>query len=160
MMQVESYPNTAPCVCSNAERKRPQAWLLCRKIALVLLLNAGLAWTPQAAAQLLDRIEVEASPRGGKEIIVHFLRDLAVLRVSPSSAGQTLRIYVQFLSEGDTARMRERLRSGSRHGLPPFEVTYPELDGSVSVAFAAPVQFRVSQVRGARTVSIMIPDTP
>lgn len=115
---------------------------------------------PQAAAQVLDRIEVEVSPRGGKEIIVHFLRDLAVLRVSPNGAGQTLRIYVQFLSEGDTARMRETLRAGPRHGLPPFEVTYPELDGSVSVAFAAPLQFRVSQVRGSRTVSIMIPDTP
>ena len=128
-----------------------------RRLIGAVLIAGGMSYSAGAGAQvLLDRVDSERTPNGDREIVLWFLRDVVYLRSSPRSEGQTVRIYLQILPPPESAAIRETLSGGAQEASPGFSVTFPELDGSVSVAFQKPVSFRVAQLRGTRSVSIIV----
>jgi hypothetical protein len=131
-----------------------------RRLLVTSLLAISFAFPSLASAEVLDRIEIERGGNGEREIVLWFLRDVSYLRSSPTSEGQAVRIYLQFLPQTEPSPMREVLHGAARDSVPSFVITFPELDGSVSVVFRDSVRFRVAQLRGPRSVSVLIKDRP
>ena len=111
-----------------------------------------------ASAQVIDQIELQPDSNGEKEIVLKFYSDVVLTRFTPAREGQTIRIYFALVEQpGAIASLPREVRTGPEiAGVPRFTVSFPESDGSLSVAFNSAVKFRVRQVRGPRTISVFV----
>lgn len=114
-----------------------------------------------AAAQEIDRIEVQ---RAGKEaeIVIRFTTPVQYQRHVPRTSGSLLQVFVTRV---------EQLPSGVRHTpetikqpgsdlIPGFTLTYPDLNGALTLRFNRATMWRVRQRGDERSLSIFVPIQP
>lgn len=111
-----------------------------------LLAFAGLWTAAPVAAQVLDRIEIVETPTAAEIHIVFNARAL-YLRHTPSQQGDLVRIFLDFPDLDRSFRFPRELASSPPSDLvPKFTVTFPDQGtNGLSIQFAKPVRFRVSQ---------------
>lgn len=120
-----------------------------------------LFWSGALRAAVIDRLELFPEAHGETEIVVWFAQRVAVQSYNPKESGRLIRIYFQLLESGLGAPspVREVVRGAAQGSVPRFVVSYPEIDGAMSVAFDASVSFRVGQTR-PNGISIFVRSPP
>ncbi|THJ25007.1 MAG: hypothetical protein CAF45_002520 [Nitrospira sp. CG24E] len=106
----------------------------------------GLAAPDLASAQVLDRVEIVETSTAAEIHIVFNTRAL-YLRHTPSQQGDLIRLFLDF-PDLDRSRgfQRELVASPPSDLIPKFQVTFPDqATNGLSIRFAKPVRFRVSQ---------------
>ncbi len=124
-----------------------------------LLAFAGLWTADPVAAQVLDRIEIVETPTAAEIHIVFNARAL-YLRHTPSQQGDLIRVFLDFPDLDRSFRFPRELASSPPSDLvPKFRVTFPDQGtNGLSIQFAKPVQFRVSQrdIRSSSRIVISV----
>jgi tetratricopeptide (TPR) repeat protein len=117
------------------------AALLCGIFSL-----GGLLFPPVTTAQVLDRVDIVETSTAAEIHIVFNTRAL-YLRHTPSERGDLIRIFLAFPDEDQSRRFaRELAASPPSDLIPKFTVTFPDQGtNGLSIQFAKPVRFRVSQ---------------
>jgi tetratricopeptide (TPR) repeat protein len=117
------------------------AALLCGMCSL-----GGLLLPPATTAQVLDRVEIIETPTAAEIHIVFNTRAL-YLRHTPSEKGDLIRVFLNFPDLDRSERFARELAASPPSDLvPKFAVTFPDQGtNGLSIQFAKPVQFRVSQ---------------
>lgn len=136
---------------------------LCRVAAAFLfvgLLALADLWTPvPVAAQVLDRIEIVETPTAA-EIHIVFNARVLYLRHTPAQQGDLIRIFLDFPDLDRSFRFpRELATSPPSDLVPKFTVTFPDQGtNGLSIQFAKPVRFRVSQreIRSSSRIVISV----
>ena len=111
--------------------------------------------------QIIRSVDVER--RGNEtEISINFAATVQYLRHTPVDSGKLLRIYprVTGFSPQENILSLETIRLPATDLIPRFTVTYPELDGAMSIVFDQPTRFAVRQGTDGRSISIMVPVLP
>jgi hypothetical protein len=135
---------------------RLAAWavLLCGIFAL-----SGLVTPAPVAAQVLDRIEIVETSTAAEIHIVFNARAL-YLRHTPSQQGDLIRVFLDFPDLDRSLRFpRELATSPPSDLVPKFTVTFPDQGtNGLSIQFAKPVRFRVSQrdIRSSSRIVISV----
>lgn len=121
-----------------------------------LIILSGLAGPESASAQVVDRVEIVETPRTA-EIHILFNTRAIYLRHTPSENGDFIRLFLDFPDLGGTRRLaRELIVPPPTDLIPKFTVTFPDQAANgLSIRFARPVRFRVSQ-REIRTYSRIV----
>jgi hypothetical protein len=115
-------------------------------------------WAPGLArAQVLDRIEIVETPSAAEIHIVFNTRAL-YLRHTPSEQGDLIRVFLDFPDVDRSRRFaRELAASPPSDSVPKFSVTFPDqTTNGLSIRFAKPVRFRISQRDIRRSSRIVI----
>jgi tetratricopeptide (TPR) repeat protein len=124
-----------------------------------LLTFAGLWAAAPVAAQVLDRIEIVETPIAAEIHIVFNARAL-YLRHTPSQQGDLIRVFLDFPDLDRSFRFPRELASSPPSDLvPKFTVTFPDQGtNGLSIQFAKPVRFRVSQrdIRSSSRIVISV----
>jgi hypothetical protein len=124
-----------------------------------LLALAGLWTAAPVAAQVLDRVEIVETPTAAEIHIVFNARAL-YLRHTPSQQGDLIRIFLDFPDLDRSIRFpRELAASPPSDLIPKFTVTFPDQGtNGLSIQFAKPVRFRVSQrdIRSSSRIVISV----
>jgi hypothetical protein len=124
-----------------------------------LLAFAGLWTADPVAAQVLDRVEIVETPTAAEIHIVFNARAL-YLRHTPSQQGDLVRIFLDFPDLDRSIRFpRELAASPPSDLIPKFTVTFPDHGtNGLSIHFAKPVRFRVSQrdIRSSSRIVISV----
>ncbi len=124
-----------------------------------LLAFAGLWTADPVAAQVLDRIEIVETPTAATIHIVFNARAL-YLRHTPSQQGDLIRVFLDFPDLDRSFRFPRELASSPPSDLvPKFTVTFPDQGtNGLSIQFAKPVKFRVSQrdIRSSSRIVISV----
>lgn len=124
-----------------------------------LLAFAGLWAAAPVAAQVLDRIEIVETPTAAEIHIVFNTRAL-YLRHTPSEKGDLIRVFLDFPDLDRSRRFaRELAASPPSDVIPKFTVTFPDqATNGLSIRFAKPVRFRVSQrdIRSSSRIVISV----
>lgn len=111
------------------------------------------------SAQVLDRIEIIETPTAAEIHIVFNARAL-YLRHTPSQQGDLIRIFLDFPDLDRSLRIPRELASSPPSNLvPKFTVTFPDQGtNGLSIQFAKPVRFRVSQrdIRSSSRIVISV----
>jgi tetratricopeptide (TPR) repeat protein len=119
----------------------------------------GLAAPGSVSAQVLDRIEIVETPTAAEIHIVFNARAL-YLRHTPSQQGDLIRVFLDFPDLGRSLRFPRELASSPPSDLiPKFTVTFPDPGtNGLSIQFAKPVRFRVSQrdIRSSSRIVISV----
>ena len=119
----------------------------------------GLAAPGSVSAQVLDRIEIVETPTAAEIHIVFNARAL-YLRHTPSQQGDLIRVFLDFPDLGRSLRFPRELASSPPSDLiPKFTVTFPDQGtNGLSIQFAKPVRFRVSQrdIRNSSRIVISV----
>ncbi|MFZ5522471.1 MAG: hypothetical protein ACOY9D_00070 [Pseudomonadota bacterium] len=112
---------------------------------------------PQAHAQVIDEIEVNQAGDEA-EIQLHFITQIRYVRNQVLKNGD-IRIYVTLLNiDPKDPRLKwEKYNSPPSDIVPPFTVTYPELDTSLTLSFGKVVKYRVTAGHDGRSISIFTP---
>ncbi|NOS83478.1 MAG: hypothetical protein E8D46_06850 [Nitrospira sp.] len=135
---------------------RLAAWaiFLCGVFAL-----CGLLAPTSVAAQVLDHIEIVETPTTAEIHIIFNARAL-YLRHTPSQQGDLIRIFLDFPDLDRSRRFpRELATSPPSDLIPKFSVTFPDQGtNGLSIQFAKPVRFRVSQrdIRSSSRIVISV----
>ncbi len=110
--------------------------------------------TPQANAEVIDAINVNQSGDQA-EIQLHFITRIQYKRQVALKNGD-IRIYLTLLDiKSDDPRLQwEKKDSPPSEIVPPFTVTYPELDSSLTLSFGKTIKYRVRAGKDGRSVSI------
>ena len=141
-------------VDSNKLRRGAWAILLCGAFLLDSLL-----FPSSTAAQVLDRIEIVETPTAAEIHIVFNTRAL-YLRHTPSEQGDLIRVFLDFPDQDRSRRFaRELAASPPSDLIPKFTVTFPDQGtNGLSIRFAKPVRFRISQrdIRSASRIVIAV----
>ncbi len=128
--------------------------LLCGLFSL-----GGLLLPPSTTAQVLDRIEIVETPTAAEIHIVFNARAL-YLRHTPSQQGDLIRVFLDFPDLDRSFRFPRELASSPPSDLvPKFTVTFPDQGtNGLSIQFAKPVRFRVSQrdIRSSSRIVISV----
>ena len=124
-----------------------------------LLAFAGLWAAAPVAAQVLDRVEIVETPTAA-EIHIVFNARVLYLRHTPSQQGDLIRLFLDF-PDLDRSRgfARELVASPPSDLIPKFTVTFPDQGtNGLSIQFAKPVRFRVSQrdIRSSSRIVISV----
>lgn len=110
-------------------------------------------------AQVLDRIEIVETPTAAEIHIVFNTRAL-YLRHTPSEKGDLIRIFLDFPDIDRSRRFARELAASPPSDLvPKFTVTFPDqATNGLSIQFAKPVRFRVSQrdIRNASRIVVAV----
>lgn len=126
-------------------------------VALVTL--GGLVAPGSVSAQVLDRIEIVETHQAAEIHIVFNTRAL-YLRHTPSEKGDLVRIFLDFPDQDRSRRFaRELAASPPSDLIPKFTVTFPDqATNGLSIRFAKPVRFRVSQrdIRSASRIVVAV----
>jgi len=104
-------------------------------------------WTAvPVGAQVLDRVEIVETPTAAEIHIVFNTRAL-YLRHTPAQQGDLIRLFLDFPDLDRSIRFaRELVASPPSDLIPKFNVTFPDQGtNGLSIRFAKPVRFRVSQ---------------
>ena len=124
-----------------------------------LLAFAGLWTAAPVAAQVLDHIEIVETPTAAEIHIVFNARAL-YLRHTPSQQGDLIRLFLDFPDLDRSVRFaRELVTSPPSDLIPKFTVTFPDQGtNGLSIRFAKPVRFRVSQrdIRSSSRIVISV----
>lgn len=124
-----------------------------------LLAFAGLWTAAPVAAQVLDHIEIVETPTAAEIHIVFNARAL-YLRHTPSQQGDLIRLFLDFPDLDRSVRFaRELVASPPSDLIPKFTVTFPDQGtNGLSIRFAKPVRFRVSQrdIRSSSRIVISV----
>ena len=119
----------------------------------------GLAAPDTVSAQVLDRIEIVETPTAAEIHIVFNARAL-YLRHTPSQQGDLIRVFLDFPDLDRSLRFSRELASSPPSDLiPKFTVTFPDQGtNGLSIQFAKPVRFRVSQrdIRSSSRIVISV----
>ena len=124
-----------------------------------ILTLAGLLSPALTTAQVLDRVEIVETPDAAEIHIVFNTRAL-YLRHTPSEKGDLIRLFLDF-PDLDRSRgfARELAASPPSDLIPKFTVTFPDqATNGLSIRFANPVRFRVSQrdIRSSSRIVISV----
>ena len=111
-----------------------------------LLFLAALAEPGSAFAQVLDHIEIVETPTAAEIHIVFNTRAL-YLRHTPAQQGDLIRVYLDFPDLDRSVQFARAIAASPPSDLiPKFTVTFPDQGPKgLSIRFAKPVRFRVSQ---------------
>lgn len=124
-----------------------------------LLAFASLWTAAPVAAQVLDRVEIVETPTAAEIHIVFNARAL-YLRHTPSQQGDLIRLFLDFPDLDRSVRFaRELVASPPSDLIPKFTVTFPDQGANgLSIRFAKPVRFRVSQrdIRSSSRIVISV----
>ena len=124
-----------------------------------LLAFVGLWAAAPVAAQVLDRIEIVETPTAAEIHIVFNTRAL-YLRHTPSEQGDLVRVFLDFPDQDRSRRFARELAAPPPSDLiPKFTVTFPDqATNGLSIRFAKPVRFRVSQrdIRSSSRIVISV----
>ncbi|MDP1947132.1 MAG: tetratricopeptide repeat protein [Nitrospirota bacterium] len=124
-----------------------------------LLAFASLWSAAPVVAQVLDRIEIVETPTAAEIHIVFNTRAL-YLRHTPSEKGDLIRVFLDFPDQDRSRRFaRELAASPPSDVIPKFTVTFPDqATNGLSIRFAKPVRFRVSQrdIRSSSRIVISV----
>jgi hypothetical protein len=108
---------------------------------------------------VLDRIEIVETPTAAEIHIVFNTRAL-YLRHTPSEKGDLIRVFLDFPDQDRSRRFaRELAASPPSDLIPKFTVTFPDqATNGLSIRFAKPVRFRVSQrdIRSSSRIVISV----
>ena len=119
----------------------------------------GLGGADPVSAQVLDRIEIVENASVAEIHIVFNTRAL-YLRHTPSEKGDLLRIFLDFPDIDRSSRISRELAASPPSDLvPKFTVTFPDqTTNGLSIQFAKPVRFRVSQrdIRSASRIVVAV----
>lgn len=121
-----------------------------------LIILGGLTAPGSALAQVVDRVEIVETSTAA-EIHIMFNTRAIYLRHTPSENGDFIRLFLDFPDLGSSRRLaRELIVSPPTDLIPKFTVTFPDQAANgLSIRFAKPVRFRVSQ-REIRTYSRIV----
>lgn len=128
---------------------------LARSMAVFGLLVALSGFAPQQAwAEVIDRIDIN-QVGDQAEIQLHFITRIQYKRQSALKNGD-MRIYLTLLDiKPDDARLVwEKKDSPPSDIVPPFTVTYPELDSSLTLSFGKVVKCRVRTGKDGQSLII------
>jgi tetratricopeptide (TPR) repeat protein len=132
------------------------SWNAMRRSAALLVL---LVVNSVAEAQLLDQVDVSARD-GNTEIAIRFGTTVQYLRHQPADGGKLLQIAFQLTGDPIAAdgRLLSEMRSnpGNKH-VPPFEVSYSQRTGYITVKFSRVMAYRVGPGVDPRTILIVVP---
>lgn len=105
-------------------------------------------------AEVIDRIDVNQIGDQA-EIQLHFITRIQYKRQAALKNGD-IRIYLTLLDiKSDDSRLQwEKKDSPPSDIVPPFTVTYPELDSSLTLSFGKIIKARVQAGKGGQTISI------
>ncbi len=150
------------CKVERSDPKLLGLGIFLRKAATGFVLLIALSLLSFAAsAQVIDQIEIQPNSNGAQEIVLRFFPDVKFVQASPEQKARTIRIY--FLISGNlkpfSALTHEFLTGPRVEGIPNFTVSFPEPDSSLLVSFPSAVDFKVRQIRGARTISLFVKKT-
>ncbi len=111
-----------------------------------------------AAAQEIDRIDVQ---RAGKEaeIVIRFTTPVQYQRHAPRTSGNLLQVFVtrtEKLPSG-VRLTSETIKQAGTDLIPGFTLTYPELNGALTIRFNRTTSWRVRQRGDERSLSIFVP---
>ena len=110
-------------------------------------------------AQVLDRVEIIETPTAAEIHIVFNTRAL-YLRHTPSEKGDLIRVFLNFPDLDRSERFARELAASPPSDLvPKFTVTFPDQGtNGLSIQFAKPVRFRVSQrdIRSSSRIVISV----
>ena len=108
----------------------------------------------QVHAEVIDRIDVN-QVGDQAEIQLHFITRIQYKRQAALKNGD-IRIYLTLLDiKSDDPRLQwEKKDSPPSDIVPPFTVTYPELDSSLTLSFGKIIKVRVLAGKGGQTLSI------
>jgi len=110
-----------------------------------------------AIAEVIDRIQI--NQRGNQaEIKIRFVNRIQYLRQVMLKNGD-VRIYFNLL-ELDTAdlrQIRQKRDSPPSKIAPPFSITYPEIDSSLTISFGKKVEYQVRPGNDGRSISFFTP---
>jgi hypothetical protein len=129
----------------------PTLWMLW--LAVLFLASAGMS----AHAQVLDRVELIPAAGGETEIVLRMSTSVLYQRHAPLGSGAELRIFLRLTGVDPMAGPREYLNSPPSTLIPRFQLSFPENDGSLLVAFESATAYRLSQGRDSRSISIFVP---
>lgn len=119
----------------------------------------GLGGADPVSAQVLDRIEI-VEHASEAEIHIVFNTRALYLRHTPSEKGDLLRIFLDFPDIDRSSRFSRELAASPPSDLvPKFTVTFPDqATNGLSIQFAKPVRFRVSQrdIRSASRIVVTV----
>jgi hypothetical protein len=119
----------------------------------------GLLLPPATMAQVLDRVEIIETPTAAEIHIVFNTRAL-YLRHTPSEKGDLIRVFLNFPDLDRSERFARELAASPPSDLvPKFTVTFPDQGtNGLSIQFAKPVRFRVSQrdIRSSSRIVISV----
>lgn len=128
------------------------AWLA------VALLLAGIAVSP-AHAQVIDSIEINQTGDEA-EIQIQFISRIQYVRQAPLKNGD-IRLYFNLrdVDASDPRLIPETKKSPRSDLVPPFTITYPELDGSLTLRFGKVKMwnYKVRPGNDGRSLSIITP---
>jgi tetratricopeptide (TPR) repeat protein len=109
--------------------------------------------------QVLDRIEIVETP-GAAEIHIVFNTRALYLRHTPSESGDLIRVFLDFPDQDRSRRFARELAASPPSDLvPKFTVTFPDqATNGLSIRFARPVRFRISQrdIRSSSRIVIAV----
>lgn len=124
----------------------------------LLLLVSGMDPVP-VFGQVLDRIEIVETP-GAAEIHIVFNTRALYLRHTPSESGDLIRVFLDFPDQDRSRRFARELAASPPSDLvPKFTVTFPDqATNGLSIRFARPVRFRISQrdIRSSSRIVIAV----
>lgn len=135
-----------------------------RRVLWAILLSgvvflSSMAVPAPTVAQVLDRIEIVETPTAAEIHIVFNARAL-YLRHTPSQQGDLIRIFLDFPDLDRSLRFpRELATSPPSDLVPKFTVTFPDQGtNGLSIQFAKPVRFRISQrdIRSSSRIVISV----
>lgn len=119
----------------------------------------GLGGADPVSAQVLDRIEI-VEHASEAEIHIVFNTRALYLRHTPSEKGDLIRIFLAFPDIDRSSRFSRELAASPPSDLvPKFSVTFPDqTTNGLSIQFAKPVSFRVSQrdIRSASRIVVTV----
>jgi chemotaxis protein histidine kinase CheA len=115
---------------------------------------------PCANAEVIDNIEIKQTGDQA-EIQLHFITRIQYKRQSALKNGD-IRIYLTLLDIApDDPRLQwEKKDSPPSDLLPPFTVTYPELDSSLTISFGKNIKYSVRPGKDRRSLSIFTKALP
>ena len=148
-LRLSLDPSKLPIIQRSSLTGADTSKLRCAMWAVLfggLLIVMGLWTAGPVAAQVLDHIEIVETPTAAEIHIVFNARAL-YLRHTPSQQGDLIRIFLDFPDLDRSLRFPRELASSPPSDLvPKFTVTFPDQGtNGLSIQFAKPVQFRVSQ---------------
>lgn len=112
----------------------------------------------QAEAELIDRVEVRKAGQEA-EIVIRFESQVQYQRHAPLTNGALLQVFLSLPGGSFTTNsaLRETLTQAAPGLLRPFTLTYPDLNGALSIRFDAKTSWRVRPGADQYSLSIFVP---
>ncbi len=138
----------------------PRLWPV---VLSILVCNTLLPAEPQAAARILDRLEVRSGTQF-QEVHISFNQPVRYITHAPAARGDSLQIELRLMSVGETEeqdqKIREALSWKPSESVPLLEVSYESISPRLSrliLRFTRPVRYSVKGGSDFRSVVVTLP---